>query len=89
GGAGAAGGLAYTLTRPATRRLGTAGDYLSGIIAMASYVGFALAVIPYLGGPRMLGDVAGVVIFVFISVLFGTVVGKMIHDGERLKKAME
>lgn len=87
--AGGVGGLTYSLTRPAMRRLGAVGDYLSGIIAVTAYMGAVLLVLPLFGLEPILSDVAGLVIFAFVSVLFGTLVGKVIHDGERLKQAME
>jgi len=90
--AGAAGGLVYTLTRPATRRLGTAGDYLSGILASTAFVGAAVAVLPFVTRTPMLDEAvrpAGAIIFALTALLFGLIVGKMTHDGERLKKATE
>ncbi len=80
--AGAVGGFAYSLTRPSLARLGTPGDYLSGIVATAAYVGAVAAVAALLGEP-IITDLPGTVIFAFCSVLFGVVVGKFIHDARQ------
>jgi len=76
---GAVGGFGYSLTRPPLARLGTPGDYLSGIVATASYMGAILAVAALLGEP-MITDVPDLVIFALCSVLFGVIVGKYVHE---------
>lgn len=79
--AGAAGGFAFSLTRPPLARLGTAGDYISGIVATASYLGALLAVLPLLGESPLDGGsvMAFVVSFGFCTLLFGTMTGKFIN----------
>jgi len=84
--AGAVGGFGYSLTRPSLVRLGWLGDYLSGIVAVMCYLGALAAVSPLLGEP-MIRDLPGVLIFTFVSVLFGVLVGKMIQEHRTLPRA--
>jgi len=46
-GAGFCGGLVHGLTRPRLRRLGRAGDYLSGVAILHGYLGSLLLASPY------------------------------------------
>lgn len=78
--AGAIGGFAYSLTRPALASLGKVGDYLSGIVAVGGYLGAFVAAAPYAFGEPVVEGRVGVVITAFCSVLFGSIVGKHIHD---------
>ncbi|HET7229560.1 MAG TPA: helix-turn-helix transcriptional regulator [Longimicrobium sp.] len=82
--AGVAGGLAFSITRPVTRPLGTPGNYLGGILSMAAYVGAAIFMFPLAGGGPRIGGAADTVIFAFVSILFGTIVGKIIDENERI-----
>lgn len=74
-GAGAAGGAAYSLTRPTLRKLGRPGDYLTGIVCVFAYMGSLALVAPYAFGERLIDDHADWVIFSIISIVFGLVVG--------------
>lgn len=74
-GAGAAGGFAYSLTRPALRRLGRPGDYLTGIVCVFAYMGALAVVAPVAFGEPMIEDRPGLVIFAGLSVFFGLIVG--------------
>ncbi|HEU4561182.1 MAG TPA: hypothetical protein VFS20_25240 [Longimicrobium sp.] len=85
-GAGAVGGLGYSLTRPLLVRLGTVGDYLSGIVGVMSYLG-AFAVLTAFTADPMISDLPGVVIFLFVATLFGLIVGKFIHDAAAIHRA--
>ena len=79
--AGAAGGLAYSLTRPWPARLGWIGGYLSGIVCVAAYLGaFGVIALFTFGIPERGDLVVMLVIGVFCSVLFGTLLGKFIND---------
>lgn len=75
GGAGAAGGLAYSATRPTLRRLGRPGDYLTGIVCVTAYMGALLIAAPYAFGESLANSTVEVVIFLICSVFFGLVVG--------------
>jgi Mn2+/Fe2+ NRAMP family transporter len=81
-GAGAVGGLTYSLTRPTLERLGWPGDYLAGIVCVAAYFGAIAAVAPLFGEP-IIDDLPGLVIFAFCAVLFGILVGKFIQEARK------
>jgi len=73
--AGAIGGFAYSLTRPAFKRLGRPGDYLSGIVSVFAYVGSLAVAAPFAFGQPMLEGRAGLVALVICSIVFGLVIG--------------
>jgi transcriptional regulator with XRE-family HTH domain len=75
GGAGAAGGLAYSATRPTLLRLGRPGDYLTGIVCVMAYMGALLIAAPYAFGESIANSTEEVVIFLICSIFFGLVVG--------------
>lgn len=74
-GAGAAGGLAYSLTRPMLRRLGRPGDYLTGVVCVFAYMGAIALVAPIAFGERVIKNRADLVVFGIVSAFFGLVVG--------------
>lgn len=74
-GAGAAGGFAYTLTRPTLQRLGRLGDYLTGIVCVFAYMGALVLVAPVAFGEGIIEDRVGLISFVVVSTFFGLVVG--------------
>ncbi|HEX8715947.1 MAG TPA: hypothetical protein VF722_03140 [Gemmatimonadaceae bacterium] len=75
-GAGALGGLAYSVTRPALKHLGRAGDYVSGVVAAVGYMGaFALAAPVIAPGDPMIQDRSDLVIFAIVAVFFGLLLG--------------
>lgn len=75
GGAGAAGGLAYSLTRPSLRKLGVVGAYLTGIVCVFAYMGALAVAAPLAFGERIVEERADLVIFAIVSVFFGLVMG--------------
>ena len=86
-GAGAAGGFAYTLTRPSLRRLGRIGDYLTGIVCVFAYMGALALVAPLAFGERLIKDRAGLIVFVVVSAFFGLVVGHTWFRGQSANDA--
>jgi transcriptional regulator with XRE-family HTH domain len=74
-GAGAAGGFAYTVTRPTLRRLGVPGAYLMGIVCVFAYMGALALVAPVVFGEPLIVDRAGLVIFAAVSAAFGILLG--------------
>ena len=68
---GAAGGLVLSATRPALRKLGALGDYLSGVVAMGGYIGAALLMLSALGSKPVIKNGSDAVIFAVIIVGFG------------------
>lgn len=81
--AGGAGGLGFSLTRPALARLGWIGDYLSGIVFTAIFIG-VIALLGALVGKPLIESLAGVVAFGVCTLLFGTIVGKGIQEHREL-----
>jgi len=75
GGAGAVGGLAYSLTRPSLRKLGVAGAYLTGIVCVFAYMGALALAAPLAFGERIIEEWADLVIFAVVSLFFGLVMG--------------
>jgi drug/metabolite transporter (DMT)-like permease len=73
--AGAIGGFAYSLTRPAFKRLGRPGDYLTGIVCVFAYVGSIALVAPFAFGERIVEDRAGWVLMAIVSVVLGLFIG--------------
>lgn len=74
-GAGAVGGLAYSLTRPTLRRLGRPGNYLTGIVCVFAYMGALALVAPIAFGESIVKDRSELVIFAIVSTFFGLFVG--------------
>ena len=81
-GAGAVGGFAYSLARPSLRRLGTLGDYLTGIVCVFAYMGALVVVAPVAFGEPVIEDRASLVIFVIVSAFFGLVMGHTWFRGQ-------
>ena len=81
-GAGAVGGFAYTLTRPILRRLGTLGDYLTGIVCVFAYMGALVVVAPVAFGEPVIEDQTSLIVFVVVSAFFGLVVGHTWFRGQ-------
>jgi hypothetical protein len=73
--AGAAGGFAYSATRPILRRLGRPGDYLSGIVCVYGYMTALALAAPVAFGGRVIKDRSDLVAFTVISTFFGLVIG--------------
>ena len=73
--AGAAGGFAYTLTRPTLRKLGVVGAYLTGIVCVFAYMGSLLIVAPVAFGETLVNERSDLVIFVIVSLFFGLIMG--------------
>ena len=74
-GAGALGGLAYSVARPSLKRLGRPGDYLTGIVCVLAYLGAIVAVAPIAFGKPIVEARSDAVVFVIVAVFFGLVVG--------------
>lgn len=74
-GAGASGGLVYSAVRPALRRLGRAGDYLTGIACVMVYMLSLALVSPIAFGAPFPEDRTGWTALLVLSVVFGVVVG--------------
>jgi hypothetical protein len=74
--AGAMGGLAYSAVRAPFRRLGAAGDYLTGVVVVLTYMLSLAAVAPIAFGETMIEQRSDLVIFAVISVIFGLVMGR-------------
>lgn len=55
---------------------------------MAGFLYSAMLVLPLAGGEPMVGNPAGVLIRI-MSILFGTPLGRMIHDGARLDQVTD
>lgn len=81
-GAGAVGGFAYSLSRPALRRLGRLGDYLTGIVCVFAYMGALAAVAPLAFGERVIEDQPSLIAFAIASVFFGLVIGHTWFRGQ-------
>jgi transcriptional regulator with XRE-family HTH domain len=73
--AGAAGGLAYSATRPTLKRLGPAGDYLTGIVCVLAYLGALALAAPYAFGERLIESRSDAVIFAVGAIGFGVFIG--------------
>ncbi|MBA3891738.1 MAG: hypothetical protein H0X64_14535 [Gemmatimonadaceae bacterium] len=74
-GAGAAGGLAYALTRPSLERLGRPGDYLSGIAFTLACLSALAVVSPFAIGDPLIRNRTDLVILACVGVFFGLVIG--------------
>ena len=73
--AGASGGLVFSAVRPAFRRLGRPGDYLTGIACVLAYmVSLALAA-PVAFGETVVEDRTGWTAMLVVSVFFGIFIG--------------
>jgi hypothetical protein len=73
--AGAAGGLVYSAVRPAFRRLGRPGDYLTGVVCVTAYLGSLAAVAPVAFGEPMAETRSDWMVLLAVCVFFGLVVG--------------
>ena len=73
---GAMGGFAYSVVRGPFRRLGPAGDYLTGVVVVITYMLSLAAVAPIAFGETMIEKPSDLVIFVVLSVIFGLVLGR-------------
>lgn len=90
-GAGVCGGLIHGLTRPALRRLGRAGDYLSGVAILHGYLLSLLFASPYVFERSALPDDArGWGIWIGLITVLGLVAGHSWFSGadglDRLKE---
>ena len=74
-GAGAFGGIAFSLTRPVLRKLGRPGDYLTGIVCVFAYMGALAVAAPNAFGEPLIHDSSEWVIFSIVSLFFGLVIG--------------
>lgn len=83
-GAGAIGGFAYSLTRPTLKRLGRAGDYLTGIVCVFAYVSSLAFVAPFVFGEPIVEGRAGWVIMAITSIIFGLIIGHTWFRAESL-----
>jgi drug/metabolite transporter (DMT)-like permease len=72
---GAAWGVAYSLTRPTLRKLGTLGAYLTGVVCVIAYGGSLVAVAPIAFGETLIEDRVGLFAFLVMAVLFGLIIG--------------
>jgi hypothetical protein len=72
---GAAGGVAYSLTRPTLRKLGTLGAYLTGVVCVIAYGGSLVAVAPIAFGETLIEDRVSLFAFLVMAVLFGLILG--------------
>ena len=80
-GAGAFGGLAYSLTRPTLRKLGSAGAYLSGVVCVVAYLGALVVIAPIAFGESLIEDRQDATAFAVVAVLFGLFIGHMWFRG--------
>jgi hypothetical protein len=77
---GAAGGLVFSATRPIFNKLGTVGDYLTGIVATAAYMGSFLVMFSLLpGGKPIIEDQRDAVIYAIVTLGFGLFMGHLWH----------
>jgi len=83
-GAGAMGGLAYTATRPWLKRLGRAGDYLTGIVCVVAYMSALALVAPIAFGQPLIKGQSDAIVFVSVSIFFGLVVGHIWFAREQI-----
>jgi transcriptional regulator with XRE-family HTH domain len=74
-GAGAVGGVVYSVVRPPLRHLGRAGDYITGVASVAGYMGALIVVAPVAFGESLAEGVEAWIIWGITSLLFGLVVG--------------
>jgi hypothetical protein len=81
-GAGAAGGLAYTLVAAPLRHLGAFGAYLTGVVCVGTYLLALLLVLgPLTKDPALnLRDPVAQIVWVFSAVLFGSLFGYFLKD---------
>ena len=74
-GAGAAGGLGYTLLGAPSRRIPLVGPYVAGVVSVGAYMLALLLVAPYISNEPLIDDQAGAIIFLVVTVFFGLVFG--------------
>lgn len=75
-GAGASGGVAYTLVRPAFKRLGRLGDYLTGITCAAVYMTSLVLVSPIAFDEPGFDGPGRWYVVGFTTLLFGLIMGR-------------
>ena len=80
-GAGAIGGLAYSLSRPTLRKLGTLGAYLSGVVCAGAYLGAFVLIAPIAFDESPIDDRAGVISFIIGTVIAGLFIGHIWFRG--------
>ncbi len=86
--AGFLGGLAYSTTRPALRRLGRAGDYLSGILLIDGYLGTFLLASPFVfQSSAVPDDTEGWLLWVALSSVLGVVAGHVFFGPQGVEAA--
>lgn len=73
--AGASGGLAFTAVRPAFKRLGRPGDYLTGIVCVGAYLTSIMLVAPIAFGKSLMTGPAAWFSLAFTTLLFGLIIG--------------
>jgi hypothetical protein len=74
-GAGATGGFAYAIARPALRRLGRICEYLLGIICASAYFAALAIVAPLVFDDAIITDRSDVMVFMIVSVILGVAIG--------------
>ena len=80
-GAGAGGGLAFSLTHPTLKRLGNVGNYLTGVVCVGAYMGALLLAAPVAFGEPLAGSRSDAVVVALVYVAFGLVVGRSWFGG--------
>jgi transcriptional regulator with XRE-family HTH domain len=73
--AGASGGLVFSAVRPAFRRLGRPGDYLTGIACVLAYMASLALAAPIAFGETLVDDRTGWTAMLVVSVFFGIFIG--------------
>lgn len=74
-GAGAVGGLAWSLLGRPLRTVPLVGPYLAGVVCIGGYVGALLVAAPYISSQRLISGRADLVIYVAVTIFFGAVFG--------------
>lgn len=72
---GLVGGIAYALIRPPSRRLGRAGDYVTGIVCVYAYLAAFGIPAALFTSEEMFRSTTGWVILLIVGAVFGVVVG--------------
>jgi len=71
--AGAAGGLAVSISRPLLRHLGTVGDYITGVVAVFAYMSALVVVAPLAFDDALVEEPGDWLVIAGLSVFFGLV----------------
>jgi hypothetical protein len=74
-GAGASGGLVFSMVRPTLRTLGRPGDYLTGIVCVGAYMASLVLVAPVAFGEDLLKGRSGWFAYGIVTILMGLVIG--------------